>query len=308
MAPDIVSVPTLFQWCLMEDELSLLKRYMQMLRMIKVIIGIFATVFLIVAVRRQVLDGERNTKPAENIRHAKSIMQMWSSGISSNSIPFQHPDAALALVTETLQSKADEAVKQEARDIQKVFDGKPHYVRFANGIDQFKHEFDRLKTVVNKLPLPDNWKDLQNQIPMKPHGLVITAQRDRSQPGQLDEGEFYLDAEMVDALGESLASTPKDLHTLILLYFSRIKVGEYQLPRQLDRQGLMKAPAYLHSCDCLVIDLTTESIVIVQRFKGADPKERSVIVEGKRQAAESGNSIVRRQVRDWIQSISEPVR
>jgi hypothetical protein len=278
--------------------------------MIKVGIRICATIYLLIAIPLRVSNeksnSERNEKPTENVRQASDIMRMWSSGVSSKTIPFLRPNAALALAAETIQSKADESIKQAARKIQSTLNARPHYVRFANAIDQFAGEFDRLHEIVDKLRLPENWRNLQHQPAIKPHCLVVTAKRHPSDRVDPNEKELYFDAEMVEAIGESLALNPQDLKSLIVLYFSSIQIGEYRNPIALDPNGVLKAPAYAHACDCLVIDLATESIVNVRRFAADDPEKLSVIVDGQRKAVEKGHSILRREVREWIQSLSAP--
>ena len=303
---------TLIQRELMQEELVQLKRIWNSFLMIKVGIGICATIYLLIAIPLRVSNensnSERNKKPTENVRQASDIMRMWSSGVSSKTIPNFRPDTALALATETIQSKADESIKQTARDIQSTLNARPHYIRFANAIDQFAPEFDHLLEIVDKLPLPGNWRKLRQQQAIKPNCLVVTANRHRSDRVNPNEKELYFDAEMVDAIGESLASNPKDLNSLIVLYFSSIKIGEYRYPTSFDRNGLLKAPAYSHACDCLVIDLATESIVNVRRFDAEDPENLSIVIDGQRKAAENGHTILRRKVREWIQSLSAPVQ
>ena len=296
----------------MQEERVRLERIWNLFVMTKVGIGICAVVYLLFAIphriSNEISNSKRNTKPTENVRQATAIMKMWSSGISSKTIPSLRPDTAIALATETIQSKADDSIKQQARDIQSTLNARPHYIRFANAISQFAGEFDHLREIVDKLPLPDNGRNLRNQQTIKPHCLVATAKRHHSDRVDPKEKDLYFDAEMVDALGESLASNPHDLKSLIVLYFSSIKIGEYRHSLEFDPNGALKAPAYSHACDCLVIDLATESIVDFCRFQADDPKALATIEDGLRKTTENGYTILRRQVREWIQSLPTPVQ
>lgn len=284
------------------------------MRYARFIIAIPIIAYLIYASIRDDSNYERNKQPKENVRHARGVVRMWSAGVSAKHIPNTRPAAAEALLLKTIESDADESVKQEARAVLKTLNAYPHFVRFANGIEKFTGDFERLRNVIEKASPSGNRQHMQGDRKIQPQCLVVVARKHESHRPGPDEDRLFFDAEMNNALGDTLATSPAKLKTLIVLYFSRAAVGEYRFQHESRRRGAASPfgrtgmAAYSHACRALVIDLATDSVVNVRRFTKADPEKRTVVLLGKGKQSKDGYALLREQVRNWIHKASSSVR
>ncbi len=254
---------------------------------------------------------ERNRVPKEDVRQASSIATMWVSGFSASNLPSMSPSAGLALIRKTLDSKADEEVKIEAREIEKRLNRYPDYVRFADRINTFRDDFDQMRaTVANglKASKPANAKEITN---FEPGCLVTTAGQHGSRNPDPEADVLMFEPYMIAALGDKVATSPSELKTLIALVFERTEVGEYQVEVSLEKgkpsrplEGV-KFPAYAHGCRAYVIDYETGNVIHVQEWLEDDPESRKMNFPGSTGNSEpDGYARIRVRVRRWIQEMA----
>ncbi|MBI1325188.1 hypothetical protein GC170_18645 [bacterium] len=256
---------------------------------------------------------ERNRAPKENVRQASSIATMWAKGFSASNVPSMPPSAGLTLIRKTLESKADEEVKTEARKIEKQLNRYPAYVQFADRISAFRDDFDRMRAVVVhglKQPKPANQKIFTNFVP---GCLIVTARQHDSLKPDPEADVLMFEPDMIEALGYNAAQSPTELKTLVVLEFIRAEDGEYHVVEDV-KKGIkaknfegIKLPAYAHGCRAYVIDYATGKVTLVREWYEEDPESRKLSLLGQSRTSEpDGYAKLRKQVTDWIRKMSSP--
>lgn len=283
------------------------------MRNLRYVLAIPIVLYMIVASYFEDSKYERNRAPKENVRQASSIATMWANGFSASNVPSMSPSAGMTLIRKTLESKADEEIKTEARKIEKQLNRYPAYVRFADRISTFRDDFDRMRAVVVhglKQPKPANQRIFTNFVP---GCLVVTARQHDSLKPDPEADVLMFEPDMIEALGDNAAQSPTELKTLVALQFIQAEAGEYQVVEDANKgivaknfEGI-KLPAYAHGCRAYVIDYATGRVTLVREWFAEDPERRKLSLLGQSRSDEpDGYAILRKQVREWISKMSSP--
>lgn len=250
---------------------------------------------------------ERNRAPKENVRQASSIVKMWEKGFSASKLPGMPPSAGITLISKTLDSNADEEVKSEARELENRLTHNPAYVRFADRISVFLDDFERMRAAVIhgiKLPEAEGHAKVAN---FAPGFLVVTSRQHDSLHPDPQADVLMFEPDMIEALGDKVATSPTELKTLIALVFSRTEVGEYRIEENLEKGikaknfEVVKFPSYAHGCRAYVIDYATGKVTHFNEWFEADPETRHIDLLGSSMPSEpDGYSRLRERVREWI--------
>ena len=253
----------------------------------------------------------RNKRPQEDLRQARGAILMWSSGVFADRRPIQTLSDAERFLNQVQGSEADSTIKQEAHEAQQWLTAHPHYCRFTQQFAVMGKRFPLWREIVDQASWPNEQWAPEKAQEAKPKFLVVVAQRHPSKRLDPQENPLFFDPEMIEALGETGASTPDEVRTIVALYFASVEAGEYKLGFKVKDQ-FVEAPvnkefpdaklnAYLHTCQLLVIDAETRAVLHAHRFFQQDPAEMPVRLLSSQPGAKDGYGLLRDDVEKYLQ-------
>lgn len=256
---------------------------------------------------------ERHTAE-ENIRQARSIIGMWSSGVSAEHLPNLSLSTAEKLLRDAISATADDSIRRDAGELRRSLDARPHFAKLAGSLRQFAPLFPALRELlvgidaaeIRKMPVAESGAAVKS--------LVVTVRQHPSTGPTAQDDPLFFDAELNDALGASLALSSPELKSLIALYFDRTEIGTHQF--ELPNAGFAKTglptqytiPIHSHSCRVLVIDVASRSLRSAREFVVADPKEPSARFPMHTSGPNDAYHKLRKEVREYIVRLSSSAR
>jgi hypothetical protein len=251
---------------------------MNVIHALHYVLGLGILVFVVIKGCQEDDAHERNHVARENLRQASDIVSMWARGIELDRAPNLGIDRAEGLLRQALDTKADDEVKREARDLLASIASRGHYFAFAKAFGSFQA---RLEGDVKLWEKAQGAAPTDGNVPARPGFVVLTMRR----PGRASSGPDqlgpFLDPEMIEACGDRVALAPEQVGSIVFLDWRRREVGTYRLSGFTPNGQRVKLPdahqemgkAYVHACSAIVVDAASGQVIGAREFAAADPEE-----------------------------------
>ncbi|AMV19845.1 protein kinase domain-containing protein [Planctomyces sp. SH-PL14] len=246
----------------------------------------------------------------EHVRHARSIVRMWSAGVFADQLPSVSLSHAQSLLDDTLRVTDEEAVRREAEQLRDSITARPHFARLAGRLAEFKSRFPDLRELLTSIASDDHPEQPLPSGDALPSFLVVTTKRPQFEQTDAQEDSLYFDAELNDALGDAAALSPSELKTLIAISFDSTSLDEvvYELPQSQTMKGeppmRFKVPVLHHVCRVLLIDIERRALRGVQRLEEIDRKPQAANPWSGQSEQQESYRRLRKRVRRVIQDLS----
>lgn len=246
----------------------------------------------------------------EHVRHARSIVRMWSAGVFADQLPSVSLSHAQSLLDDTLRVTDEEAVRREAEQLRESITARPHFARLAGRLAEFKSRFPDLRELLTSIASDDHPEQPLPSGDALPSFLVVTTKRPQFEQTDAQEDSLYFDAELNDALGDAAALSPSELKTLIAISFDSTSLDEmvYELPQSQTMKGeppmRFKVPVLHHACRVLLIDIERRALRGVQRLEEIDRKPQAANPWSGQSEQQESYKRLRQRVRRVIQDLS----
>jgi tetratricopeptide (TPR) repeat protein len=254
---------------------------------------------------------EASRRAKENIRHAKDILRMWSSGVSPESVPYLLPEKAEKLLEQTVSSDAEDELKEVARRLLGTMKHHGHFFTFANNFVLFEPDVDRIAELAGKAT-PRQLQSPDLDIGEFKAGFLVVTTR---LPEGVDTIDVpFFDSEMIEACGKRVAKSPSDLRTVVALEWNRTQIGEYHvvgfemLGNRVEytdeaKQNIPTTPMYRHECVVNVFNYESRTLLAHNRFEASDPE--TMTIGGGANDSSPGYAQLRKAVREFIRQLTD---
>jgi serine/threonine protein kinase len=247
-----------------------------------------------------------NTRSANKVREAAGFLKVWIQGVELNSQPMMmNPQQAMDALQQVVDSESDQKIRAEANQILQSV--KPHQ-RFFDVANNLPLLVPHLQSLTDIATAPSSL-ELGPAQTLEPHFLVVTIPlKNCDDPKDLANSTF-LDPEMIGACGSNIAATPETLRSLIILQWSKSKVGERQIALP-EGKPFMTAVRYCYRCQFSAIALPERKLIVQKLFESTDGTASTISVNVKRthietQESPGGQTQLRSMVRQEISRLSK---